>query len=107
MTIICGFTGILSADAIKRRSKAGNDWVSLNVKTGSGPNTQWVNTSIFGDDVSSVADLKAGAAVFIEGTIELRRWENHAGHKMAGLSAVATVCRPIDLRSKSKREHQP
>ena|SRR5215831_13931573 len=104
MSIVCGFTGILSADAVKRQSKNGKDWVSLSVKVGNGPNTQWINTSVFGNDVANVADLKAGASIYIEGTIELRRWENHAGHKMAGLSAVATFCRPIDLRAKSKRE---
>jgi single-stranded DNA-binding protein len=107
MSILCGFAGSLTADAITRTSAAGKDWTSLNVKVGDGKNTQWVNCAVFGDDAVNVAELKEGAAVYVEGRIELRRWENHGGHKMSGLSCTASFCRPIDLRAKPKREHLP
>jgi single-stranded DNA-binding protein len=106
MSILCGFTGVLTADAIKRTSAAGKDWTSLNVKIGDGKSSQWCNVAVFGDDAANVATLKAGAAVFVEGRIELRRWENHGGHKMAGLSVAASFCRPIDLRAKKREQTQ-
>jgi single-stranded DNA-binding protein len=100
MTILCAFTGVLTADANKRTSKAGKDWASLNVRVGHGEQTQWASVAVFGDDAAGVADLKAGSAVFVEGRIELRKWKNHAGHDMAGLNVGASLCRPIDLKQK-------
>ncbi|WP_316228639.1 single-stranded DNA-binding protein [Bradyrhizobium sp. SZCCHNR1045] len=104
MSIICAFVGILSADAVHRTGSNGKPWTSLNVRIGQGPTTQWCSVAVFGDDAATFASLKQGAAVFIEGRIELRRWENHGGHKMAGLSVVASHCRAIDLKAKPKRE---
>lgn len=107
MSILCGFTGTLTADAIKRTSTAGKDWTSLNVRIGDGKGTQWCSVAVFGDDAASVAALKEGTAVYCEGRLELRRWENHGGHKMSGLSVTASFCRPIELRAKAKREQMP
>jgi single-stranded DNA-binding protein len=107
VSIICDFAGTLTADAINRTSASGKNWTSLNVKIGDGKNTQWVNCAVFGDDAANVAELKEGAAVYVEGRLELRRWENHGGHKMSGLSVTASFCRPIKLRTKPKREHLP
>jgi single-stranded DNA-binding protein len=104
MTILCGFVGTLTVDAQNKISAAGKNWTSLNVKVGDGKNTQWLNCAVFGDDAASVAALRAGAAVYIEGRLELRRWENHGGHKMSGLSVAASFCRPIDLRARPHRE---
>jgi single-stranded DNA-binding protein len=97
MTILCAFTGVLTADARKRTSAAGKDWTSLNVRIGHGEGTQWASVAIFGDDAPTMAGLKEGAAVYVEGRIELRRWENHAGHKMSGLNVTASHCRPVQL----------
>jgi single-stranded DNA-binding protein len=107
MSIICGFTGTLSGDAVNRTSSGGKNWTSLNVRVGAGKQTQWCSVAVFGDDAANIAPLKEGAAVYVEGRLELRRWENHGGHKMSGLSVVATFCRPIELRAKSKREQMP
>jgi single-stranded DNA-binding protein len=105
MSILCGFAGTLTADAIKRTSAAGKDWVALNVRVGTNQNTQWCSVAVFGDDVANVAALKEGAAVYVEGQLELRRWENHGGHKMSGLNVAASFCRPINLRERPKREN--
>jgi single-stranded DNA-binding protein len=94
---------VLTADAKKRTSAAGKDWASLNVRIGHGENTQWCSVAVFGDDAAGVTELKEGAAVFVEGRLELRKWKNHGGHDMAGLNVVASLCKPIDLRSKPKR----
>jgi single-stranded DNA-binding protein len=107
MSILCGFVGTLTVDAQNKTSAAGKNWTALNVKIGDGKNTQWVNCAVFGDDAANVASLKAGAAVTIEGRLELRRWENHAGHKFSGLSVTASFCRPITLHAKQKREQMP
>jgi single-stranded DNA-binding protein len=104
MSILCAFTGVLTADAKKRTSAAGKDWTSFNVRVGHGENTQWCSVAVFGDDLANVAGLKEGSAVFIEGRIELRRWENHGGQKMSGLNVTASFCRPIELRYKPKRD---
>ena len=103
MSILCGFTGTLTADAINRTSSGGKNWTALNVRVGTGQQTQWCSVAVFGDEAGAVAPLKEGAAVYIEGRLELRRWENHGGNKMSGLSVVATFCRPIELRAKPKR----
>jgi single-stranded DNA-binding protein len=103
MSILCAFVGTLIADAKPRTSQAGKTWTSLNVRIGHGENTQWATVAVFGDDAAGVADLKEGSAVFVEGRIELRRWENHGGQKMSGLNVAASFCKPIDLRSKPKR----
>jgi single-stranded DNA-binding protein len=102
VSIICGFAGTLTADAINRTSAGGKDWTALNVKVGDGKNTQWCSVAVFGDEAAGVAALKSGAAIYIEGRLELRRWENHGGHKMSGLSVVATFCRPINMKAKPK-----
>ncbi len=102
MSITCGFVGTLTADANKRTSATGKDWTSLNVRVGTGRKTQWCSVAVFGDDGASVAALKLGASIYCEGRIELRRWENHGGHKMAGLSVTATLCRPVNLRPKRR-----
>jgi single-stranded DNA-binding protein len=107
MSILCGFVGTLTADAIKRTSAAGKDWTALNVKIGDGKSTQWCSIAVFGDDAANVRALKSGAAIYCEGRLELRRWENHGGHKMSGLSLTASFCRPIDLHAKPKREPMP
>jgi single-stranded DNA-binding protein len=104
MSILCGFVGTLTADAINRTSAGGKNWTALNVRVGTGQATQWCSVAVFGDDAAAVASLKTGAAVYCEGRLELRRWENHGGHKMSGLSVVATFSRPIDLKAKPKRE---
>jgi single-stranded DNA-binding protein len=104
VSILCGFVGTLTADANKRTSATGKDWTSLNVRVGSGPSTQWCSIAVFGDDAANVASLKEGAAIYCEGRLELRRWENHGGHKMSGLNVTASFCRPIDLWAKSKCE---
>jgi single-stranded DNA-binding protein len=103
MSILCAFTGTLTADPIKRTSAAGRDWTALNVKVGDGKSTQWCSIAVFGDNAASVDTLKAGAAIYVEGRLELRRWENHAGYKMSGLNVTATLCRPIELRAKTER----
>src|SRR6185312_15340646 len=77
MSILCGFTGTLTADAINRTSSGGKNWTALNVRVGTGQQTQWCNVAVFGDEAGAVAPLKEGAAVYIEGRLELRRWENH------------------------------
>jgi single-stranded DNA-binding protein len=105
MTILCGFAGTLTADANTRTSAAGKDWTALNVKIGDGKSTQWCSIAVFGDDAANVGTLKAGTAIYCEGRLELRRWENHGGHKMSGLSVVASFCRPINLQAKQKDNH--
>jgi single-stranded DNA-binding protein len=105
MTILCAFTGVLTADAKSRTSQSGKVWTSINLRIGHGESTQWASVAVFGDDAADVARLKEGAAVFIQGRIELRRWENHGGQKMSGLNAVASFCRPIDLHSKPTKRN--
>ena len=107
MSIFCGFAGTLTADAVNRTSASGKNWTSLNVRIGDGKTTQWCSIAVFGDDAANLASLKEGAAIYCEGRLELRRWENHSGHKMSGLSVVATFCRPIELKAKPKREEPP
>ena len=102
MSILCAFTGTLTADAITRTAKSGADWTALSVRVGSGPTTQYISIAVFGDDGANVASLKEGAAVYVEGRLEPRRWENHAGHKMSGLNVAAAFVRPIDLRAKTE-----
>jgi single-stranded DNA-binding protein len=104
MSILCGFTGTLTADAVNRTSAGGKNWTSINVRVGTGQQTQWCSVSLFGDDAAASARLKEGAAVYVEGRLELRRWENHGGHKMSGLSVVASFCRSIELKTAPKRE---
>jgi len=102
MSILCGFVGTLTVAPVKRTSAAGKDWTALNVKIGDGKSTQWCNVAVFGDDAIAVASLKEAAAIYCEGRIELRRWENHGGHKMSGLSVTASFCRPITLHAEQK-----
>jgi single-stranded DNA-binding protein len=96
MTIHCGFTGTLTANAVKKITKEGKPWVYLNVRTGAGQDTQFTTVSVFGD-AGNIASLKQGAGVFVEGRIELRRWESKTGQN-AELRVIASYCRPIDLR---------
>jgi hypothetical protein len=104
--IECAFLGTLSRDAEAKVSKAGKQYLSMNMRIGDG-DAQWISVRLFGEcatDLMSKALLK-GTAVYIEGSFRLDTWEGADGSKKSGLSCMSWFARPAAIGDrKPKRE---
>ncbi len=112
MTAIeCAASGVIVKDPTIRDTKTGKPWASLTLRIGDGDTAQWLRCSIFGEHVSDVAQLKSGAALYIEGKIRSDSYQTHDGTQRHGLSASCFVARPLGMigqkRLKSERKTAP
>jgi single-stranded DNA-binding protein len=72
MSIECAFFGVLGRDGELKTSKAGKQYLKLNVRVGDGDGAQWVGVMVFGDEAVEIAPkLLKGSRVYIEGSIKL------------------------------------
>jgi single-stranded DNA-binding protein len=87
--IDCAFFGFVAADAERRTSQAGKQWVRLRVGVGKDDDIQWVSVAVFGKAADTAGGLKKGDRVYIEGTIKLDTWRGNDGVERHGLSVAA------------------
>jgi single-stranded DNA-binding protein len=106
MPIECAFFGSLVRDAEAKTSKAGKQYLRLNVRVENGETAQFINTTVFDQDAIHVADkMVKGARVYVEGRLTLDTWTAQDGAARHGLSAAAWHCRLSEIgRNKPKRE---
>ena len=107
MTIHCAFLAILTGAPITRIAQSGREWVSLNLKVGNGDSRQWVQCSVFGDAVPIAAALRVEQVIYVEGVLELQRWENHDGQPRSGLKVTVSQIRPAELRRQPRKHETP
>lgn len=94
MSIEAAFFGVLGRDAEQKTSKAGKQYLRLNVRVGDGDGAQWVNVMAFDPKAIEVADkMLKGARAYVEGSLRLDQWEQQDGTKRAGLSVMSWHCR--------------
>jgi single-stranded DNA-binding protein len=93
------FCGKLYRDAeVRTSAKTGRAWMILRIAVGEedGP-FEFVNVAAFRDSFIDLAPhLTQGAALYVEGTMKLRRWETGEG-QAAELSCAASLIQPMGL----------
>ena len=98
--------GTLSRDAEVKTSKAGKQYIRLNLRVGDGDATQFVNAMIFDSAAIENADkMVKGARVYLEGKLSIDEWTGKDGAKRHGLSVMSFHTRLAAIgRNKPKRE---
>jgi single-stranded DNA-binding protein len=99
--------GALSRDAEVKTSKAGKQYLRINLRVGDGDEAQFVNAMVFDSAAIETADkLTKGARVYIEGKLSIDEWTGKDGAKRHGVSVMASHCRLAQIgRNKPKREN--
>ncbi len=82
-------TGNLTRDADARTSKAGKEYVILNVAVGEGDKRQFVSVFVFGDSAAKVGKLVKGSRVKVEGKVEISTWTGNDGQARYGLKVMS------------------
>jgi single-stranded DNA-binding protein len=94
MTIEFACLASLVRDAEAKTSKAGKQYLRLNVRTGDGDAAQFINATVFdAEAIATVDQLKKGGRVYIEGRLSLDKWTAQDGSERHGLSAAVWHCR--------------
>jgi single-stranded DNA-binding protein len=106
MTIETAFFGAIASATEVKTSKAGKQYLRLNVRVENGATAQFINTMVFDPDAIAVADqMVKGARVYIEGKLSLDEWTAQDGSKRHGLSVMSWHSRLSQIgRNKPKRE---
>jgi len=106
MSIECAFFGSLARDAETKTSKAGKQYLRLNVRVENGETAQYINVMAFDADAVAVADkLVKGARVYCEGKLSLDEWTGQDGQKRTGLSVMSFHCRLSQIgRNKPRKQ---
>jgi single-strand DNA-binding protein len=107
MSIEAAFFGNLGRDAELKTSRAGKQYLRLNMRVGEGEAVQWVNVTAFDESAIEAADkFTKGARVYCEGRLSLDEWTANDGAKRTGLSVLSWHCRLAQIgRNKAKRKN--
>jgi single-stranded DNA-binding protein len=100
------FLGVLGRDGELKTSKAGKQYLRLNVRVGESDAAQWVSVMVFEPEaIQDAAKLVKGARVYVEGRLSLDEWTAADGTKRHGLSVLSFHTRLSAIgRNKSLRE---
>jgi single-stranded DNA-binding protein len=95
--IECAFIGVLGRDAEHKVSKAGKDYLRLNVRAGDGDGAQWVTVMVFDPEVlAQAARLVKGVKVYIEASgLKVDTWTGADGAQRHGLSCMVGSSRSV------------
>jgi single-stranded DNA-binding protein len=98
--------GTLSRDAEVKTSKAGKEYMRLNLRVGDGDGAQFVNAMVFDSAAIETADkLTKGARVYVEGKLSIDEWTGKDSAKRHGISVMASHCRLSQIgRNRPRRE---
>jgi single-stranded DNA-binding protein len=90
--IDAAFFGVLGRDAEHRTSKAGREYLRLNVRVGYSDDVQWVSVRAF-TDIAELADrLRKDARVYVEGTHSADAWLDRDGEASVNLNVMSWRC---------------
>jgi single-stranded DNA-binding protein len=104
--IECAFFGALSRDAELKTSRAGKQYLRLNVRVGENDGAQWVSVMAFDPAAITVVDkMIKGARIYCEGRVEINEWSGQDGAKRHGLSCLSWHCHLSAIgRNRPKRK---
>lgn len=106
--IEAAFFGALGRDADLKTSKAGKNYLRLNVRVGDGDDTQWVNVVSFDPEALAAAErLVKGARVYVEGGLKLDKWTTADNTERTGLSCMARLTRVPQIGANKPRKEKP
>jgi single-stranded DNA-binding protein len=98
--------GTLGRDGELKTSKAGKQYLRLNIRVGDGDGAQWVGATVFDPKAIAMADKMVKAArVSVEGKLSLDEWTAQDGALKHGLSVMSWHCRLSEIgRNKPRRQ---
>ena len=103
--IEAAFLGVLGRDGEARMSKAGRQYLRLNVRVGGGDAAQWVSVLCFdGDAVAQAERFVAGVRVYCEGRLTANGWMDSDGKPRANLSVLSGHTRLAQIGRNRKRK---
>src|SRR5208337_2994787 len=92
--IEAAFFGTLGRDGELKTSKAGKQYLRLNVRVGDGDGASWISVTAFDQNAIALADkLVKAARVYVEGRLSLDQWTAQDGTPKHGLSVMSWHCR--------------
>jgi single-stranded DNA-binding protein len=90
MTIEVAFFATVIRDPEPKTSQSGKPYMRINCRDGDGEQAQWINVTVFGDQVAELAGkVVKGSRVYVEGRLSLDEWTGQDGVKRHGLSVAA------------------
>jgi single-stranded DNA-binding protein len=106
-SIEAAFFGTLGRDGELKTSKAGKQYLRLNVRVGDGEAAQWVSVMAFDESAIEAAEkFVKGARVYAEGKLSIGEWTGHDGATRHGLSVMSWHCRLSQIgRNKPARKN--
>jgi single-stranded DNA-binding protein len=91
--IDAAFFATVARDPEPKTSQSGKPYMRLNCRDGDGEQAQWINVTVFGDQVAELAGkVVKGCRVYVEGRLSLDEWTASDGTKRHGLSVAAWRC---------------
>lgn len=112
--------GNLGADPEVRRTNSGDMIVSLRIATSESwrdknsgerkEKTEWHQVVIFNDSLAKVAEqyLRKGMKVYVEGSLQTRKWQDQAGNDRYSTEVVLQKFRgELQMLDKAERDEQP
>lgn len=103
--IEAAFFGSLGKDGERKTSKAGKEYLRLNVRVGDSEAAQWINVTAFDASAIETAEKFVKAArIYVEGRLSLDEWTAQDGAKRTSLSCLSWHCRLAQIgRNKPSR----
>lgn len=106
MTMFALVTGTISTAPTRRTTAKGALWVTFAIRVPSGEGSAFVNVATFDAAlVETVLALTEGAAVSVQGRLELRTWQGRDGTERQGLSVTASEL--MHLKAPTPRKRTP
>jgi single-stranded DNA-binding protein len=104
--IEAAFFGVLGRDAEIKTSKAGRQYLRINVRVADNDAAQWVSVMVFEPEaIQAAAKLVKGARIYVEGRLSLDEWTAQDGTKKHSLSVLSFHTRLSAIgRNKLPRE---
>ncbi len=106
MGIEAALFGSASRDGELKTSKAGKQYLRLNIAIGEGEKTTWINATVFDPDaIDNAGRFVKGTRIYLEGRLALDEWIAQDGTPRHGLSILSWHCRLSAIgRNKPRKE---
>jgi single-strand DNA-binding protein len=110
VTIHALATGSVSQPPTRRTTAKGNPWATFSIRVQTGEGSTFVNVAVFDAGlVDQALLLTEGAAVSVQGKLELRTWQGRDGQERTGLSVTASQIMALtkpEPRRRTTKAHQ-
>lgn len=108
MTIHALVSGTVSGSPTARTTAAGKPWATLKLATGDQGLAAYVSVSAFAPDVvEALLALPDGAAMSLQGRLDVNSWTGRDGAERQGLALVATAVMTLDAPARGRRNTKP